>query len=196
MSHDSSFADLMTNLRAGNEDAAAQVFKQFAHRLIGLARSRIDRAFRPKMDADDVVQSVFRSFFVRQLKGEFQLEDWDSLWSLLTVLTLRKCGHRIEYFRAARRDLRREISHQPLSEDETCSWEAIARQPTPSEAAVLHETVEQMLRGLDKHNRRIVELCLQGFNAGDVSIQVGCSERTVKRLLARIKKRLMRQGVD
>ena len=56
-----------------------------------------------------------------------------------------------EYLGAARRDLRREISHQPLSEDETCSWEAIARQPTPSEAAVsFMKTVEQMLRGLDE----------------------------------------------
>src|SRR4051812_14113370 len=104
MPDEESFADLMARLRAGDQDAAARVYQHFARRLIGLARSRLDGLMRRKEDPEDVVQSVFRSFFARQAGGQFDLDDWNSLWSLLTVITLRKCGHRVEYFRAARRD--------------------------------------------------------------------------------------------
>ena len=71
-------------LRRGEAHAAEQVFLRFAQRLIALARSRIDAAVRSKEDPEDVVQSVFRSFFTRQRGGQFLLADWESLWASLT----------------------------------------------------------------------------------------------------------------
>src|SRR5580692_11428902 len=99
MSVDPSFDTVMQRLRAGDDEAAADVFRRFADRLIGLARSRLDERLRQKVDPEDVMQSVFKSFFRVQADGKLDLANWDSLWALLTVITLRKCGHRIEYFR-------------------------------------------------------------------------------------------------
>jgi DNA-directed RNA polymerase specialized sigma24 family protein len=48
-----------------DEQAARENFDRFARRLIGLARTRLDRRIRQKIDPEDVVQSVFRSFFTR-----------------------------------------------------------------------------------------------------------------------------------
>jgi hypothetical protein len=42
MTRDDSFADRMLRLRQGDEAAAAGVFDRFAHRLIGLARLRLE----------------------------------------------------------------------------------------------------------------------------------------------------------
>ena len=39
----------------------------------------------------------------------FELSGWDGLWSLLTLITLRKCGHQTRHFRAACRDVRRSL---------------------------------------------------------------------------------------
>src|SRR4051794_21953217 len=98
MAADQDFADVMARLRAGDEVAAQEVFGRYAHRLIALARSRLGERLRPKVDAEDVVQSVFKSFFVRYAEDRFDLGGWDGLWSLLTVITLRKCGYRTRYF--------------------------------------------------------------------------------------------------
>src|SRR5688572_29173622 len=144
MSRDPSFAALMERLRRGDPEAAQRIFRHFARRLIGLARERLGPRVRQKVDPEDVLQSVFRSFFTRHADGQYDLEGWDSLWSLLTVITLRKCGYRTRHFRAARRDVQREVA-PGAGEAPDAPWEAIAREPTPDEAAMLAETVEQML---------------------------------------------------
>jgi RNA polymerase sigma-70 factor (ECF subfamily) len=190
MTAEQSFDDLMTRLRAGDQDAAAELFRRFAGRLIGLARSHLDRRLQTKVDPEDVVQSVFKSFFPRVAAGQFELENWDSLWSLLVVITLHKCGHKREMFHAALRDVRREVAPPRPDEDSAARWEAIARDPTPSEAASLAETVEQVMRGLKDNEQQILELRLQGFTAAEIAAQVGRSEYTVNWVLKRIRKRL------
>jgi RNA polymerase sigma-70 factor (ECF subfamily) len=189
---DDSFDDLMARLLKGDEDAADQIFKRYAHRLIGLARSHLGGVIRQKVDPEDVVQSVFRSFFQRNAEGNWNLDDWDSLWSMLTVITVRKCGHRIGHFRAMRRDIRREVAGS-VKEDSSSSsgWEAIARDPTPEDAAHLSETIEQLMRELDERDRPILSLSLQGYSIPEISEQIGRTERTVYRAMDRIKRRLL-----
>src|SRR5207249_524909 len=94
--HDS-FARLMARLRAGDDGAAAAVFQRFARQLIARARAHLDARLRPKLDPEDVVQSVYRSFFNRYGAGQFELGTWNDLWGLLTVITLRKCVNRVAY---------------------------------------------------------------------------------------------------
>ncbi len=112
MTAEPSFDDLMARLRAGDQAAASQLFHRFACRLIGLARGRLDALVRQKVDPEDVVQSVFKSFFLRHASGQWDLGGWDGLWALLTVLTVRKCGRHAVHYRAGRRDVRREASPQ------------------------------------------------------------------------------------
>src|SRR4051794_31226371 len=86
MSADPAFANLMDRLRTGEQAAAKEIFQRFAWRLVALARTRLDSRIRLKVDPEDVMQSVFKSFFLRQSEGQFDLENWDGLWSLLTLL--------------------------------------------------------------------------------------------------------------
>jgi len=108
MSSADSFDVLLTRLQAGDPDPAAAVFGRYAHRLIALARVLLSGQLRQKVDPEDVLQSVFRTFFRRQASGEFELHDWDGMWALLSVITLRKCGHQAEHYLAMCRDLKRE----------------------------------------------------------------------------------------
>jgi len=187
-----SFEVLMTRLKAGDDAAATEIFNRFARRLVGLARSRLDDRMRQKVDPEDVMQSAFKSFFRVQGDGKLEMANWDSMWAILTVITLRKCGHRVEYFHAARRDVSREVTPRRNSDDSVPSFQAIARDPTPSDAAMLEETVEQLLHGLEPREQEVVTLCLQGHTAAEISERVGRTERTVHRILERIRKRLDR----
>jgi len=195
MSSMNSFAQLMIRLRAGDQAAAAEVFHRFAERLIALARTRLDRRPRQKVDPEDVLQSVYKSFFRRYSQGDFELADWDGLWSLLTVLTVRKCGRWRARFRAECRDVDREMSLAALHD--SAGWQILAREPTPEEAAVLTDTVEYLLHHLEERDRAIVSLTLQGYPVAEVARQLDRPERTVFRILEHVKKRLRRlEGSD
>jgi RNA polymerase sigma-70 factor, ECF subfamily len=190
MNEGSSFNELMNRLRTGDNAAAAEVFRRFTDQLIHLARRQLDASTLGKTDPEDVVQSVYRSFFTRYQAGQFDIETWNELWGLLTTITLRKCVNRLEYFQAERRDVRREVNCPPSEEGSGVGWEALDREPTPLEATVLAETVEQVLKGTAAVERPIVALSLQGYTTLEICNHVHRSERTVRRVRARLKKQL------
>src|SRR5262249_6637128 len=151
---------------------------------IELARRQLGPQIRQKVDPEDVLQSVFRSFFRRNAEGQFgEFESWDNLWAMLVVLTQRKCGRRIDYFHAARRDVQREVSCPGPADRSSADLAPSADEPTPSEAAMLTETVERLMNNLEGRHREILSLSLQGYNPSEVSARVGCTERTVYRVL-------------
>jgi RNA polymerase sigma-70 factor (ECF subfamily) len=77
--------------------------------------------------------------------------------------------------------------------DDVESWrQAIDREPTPEQAAVLAETVAQVLEDLAPPERPIVELSLQGYSTREVSEQLGRAERSVRRVRERVRQRLER----
>lgn len=197
MSPHQSFDDVMARLRVGDNEAATKVFQRFGGRLIELAQKQLKPQIRRKVDPEDVLQSAFRSFFVRQAAGEFQdLESWDSLWGALIVITLHKCVSRIRHFRRARRDIEREAGAPATAEPTNDPWEGLIpdREPTPEEAAILAETMEQLLTQFEGRNREALTHWLQGMPVPEISELVGCTERTVYRVLDRAKDLLGRMN--
>jgi RNA polymerase sigma-70 factor (ECF subfamily) len=188
VANDPSFDELMAQLRAGQNDAATQVFNRFASRLVALARKQLDPQIRQKVDPEDVLQSVFRSFFVRNAEGQFgEFASWDNLWAMLVVITQRKCGRRTDFYHAARRDVGREAAEEVSSGESGSDVGLRADEPTPSEAAMLTETIERLMRSLEGRHREILALSLQGHPPAEVSARLGCTERTVYRVLERVK---------
>lgn len=169
------------------------LFERFTRRLIGLARGHLDTRLRHKIDPEDVVQSAYKSFFLRYGEGTLAAEGWDGLWGLLTTITLRKCADRVRYHRAECRDINREAA-APAGLENAEPWrDTVGREPTPEEAATLAETVEQLLRDLDGDERPIVELSLQGYSTQEISARLGRAERSVRRLRERVRRQLERQ---
>jgi RNA polymerase sigma-70 factor (ECF subfamily) len=85
----------LDRLRAGDGDAAGKLYQRFATRLIALTRARLDTRLGGKVDLEGVLQSAFKSFFLRQPEGQLEVEDWNDLWSLLVSITLNECGHQV-----------------------------------------------------------------------------------------------------
>jgi RNA polymerase sigma-70 factor (ECF subfamily) len=186
-----SFAEHQARLQARDDTAAQELFERFAGRLIALARSRFATALQHKVDPEDVVQSAYKSFFHRYDEGKFKLGGWDSLWGLLTVITLRKCAQRVAYYRAEARDPAREVSAPPTEAGE--SWrEPLGREPTPLEAVEFTETVEQLFAAMSEEDRPVLELSLQGHTTQEISERLGRAERTVRLLREGLRKRPQR----
>lgn len=175
-----------------DEEAARAIFTRFTRRLIGLARNWLQTRLQHIVDPEDVVQSAYKSFFLRYGDQTLTTAGWDGLWGLLTVITLRKCADRVRYNRAECRDIAREQSTagSAISSD---WYELMGTEPTPDQAAVLAETVEQLLQGLAGDERPIIELSLQGYSTQEISTHLGRAERSVRRLRERVRKQLERQ---
>ena len=85
-------------------------------------------------------------------------------------------------------------SRRGRSPDSTpAGLEAVGREPTPDEAAVLAETVTDLLQQLNGGERTIVELSLQGYSTQEISEQTGRAERSVRRLRERVRRHLEQQ---
>jgi RNA polymerase sigma-70 factor (ECF subfamily) len=189
MSSPASIVDLMVRLRDGEDAAAREVFARFTARLLGLARNHLGGLLARKVDPEDVVQSAYKSFFIRQRDAGLDIQSWDGLWGLLTMITLRKCADRAEHYGAQKRDLNREDGGD-------AAWQsAVDRDPSPEEAVVLSETLHGLFASIgDADERTILELSLQGYTATEISETTGRAERSVRRLREKIRKSLERES--
>lgn len=186
------FADVMARLQVGDQDAAFAVFQRFAGGLVARARQRLGARLAARVDAEDVVQSAYRSFFQRQAEGQFQLENWESLWSLLVVITLRKCSNQRRHHQRECRTVDREIVPAAATTSSSPAWEATGAEPTPEEAVMLTDTLESLLAEMDLSEREIIALSLQGYTVTEIKEQLGRAERTVRRVRERFRDKLQR----
>jgi len=186
-----SFAEFLSRLQECDDAAAQELFGRFTHQLIALALRHIDAGLRHKVDPEDVVQSVYKSFFFRYGAGNLGVVNWNSLWGLLSLIAVRKCAERVAYHRAECRDIAREAS-SPRGDEAALGPEPFGREPTPLEAAMLSETIEKLLAGLDEEERPVLELSLQGYTTREISERLGRAERTVRLLREGVRHRLER----
>lgn len=179
-----SFTQLAADLALGLDGAAREVWTRYAERLVSLARKNLSQKIRQKEDPDDVVQSALKSFYRRQAAGGIQPIDWDGLWAVLVVITLRKCRNRARTYRAGQRDAGREESLGQVGD----ALALASAEPTPLEAAALSDLVTNLMAYLkDDRERAILSLTLQGFTASEVGAQVNRTRRTVHRVLERLR---------
>src|SRR5687768_11333472 len=64
-------ASLLRRYRRGEEDAATELYLRYAGRLRVLADTRASPELKQRVDPEDIVQSVFRTFFRRAAVGQY-----------------------------------------------------------------------------------------------------------------------------
>jgi RNA polymerase sigma-70 factor (ECF subfamily) len=161
--------------------------------LEAIAQKHMNAGLRRRLDAEDVVQSVFRTFFRRAQGGQFEVEDNERLWSLLCAITLTKVREKARFHRRQKRGLDREAA-LPATRDERGEsyFSPAAPGLTPAEAAEFADQFERLMETLDEEERQLVNLKLQDYTSEQIAASMNVSERTVRRLLQRVKSRLER----
>jgi RNA polymerase sigma-70 factor (ECF subfamily) len=185
----------MQRLHAGDEDAAREVYDRFAAQLTRLARSRLAHPLRAKLDAEDVIQSVFRSFFVRQRQGDWKLDNWSDLERLLAMITLHKCGTQAARYQAQRRSTARELPLSAVGES-SHAWGSLRREPSPEELATLTDLLARLMETLQPLDAAILLLRFEGHSIGEISLRVGRAVRTIWRALKRCEAKVQELEAD
>ena len=134
-----SFRALMDSLRNGSDDAAEAIVNEFTGALVAVARRQIGPRLAQRLDPEDVVQSTYRSLFVRVRQGEYELGSGRDLWKLLVTMTLNKVRRKAKFHSSQRRDVHLETAEAGPMADWACR-----NDPGPDEAAELVDEIRAL----------------------------------------------------
>jgi len=192
--NDDSPVQLIERWRQGDQAAAQALFQLYVARLVAIVGNRLSPNYVRHVDPDDVVQSAFRSFFLGAREGRFDFERDGDLWRLLVAVALNKLRMSVRRFSTLKRAANREETVPTL--DNLCEEhaEVFAREPTPVEAVALADEVDTVMQRLTERERQILEMRLQGYNLEEISLETGRSERTVRRVIDKVRE-LLAQGL-
>jgi RNA polymerase sigma-70 factor (ECF subfamily) len=178
---------LLARVREGSQGAAATLYGRYAQRLTALARAKCGDDLAARVDAEDIVQSVFGSFFRGASQGFYDVPSGDEIWGLLLVIALNKIRAKGVHHRAAKRDVRRTVSgSQP---------ERGFDPPATDEAAdtILRLVIDEVLDRLPEGHREVVRLRIEGYEVAEIAERTGRSMRTAERVLQEFRSRMAAQ---
>jgi RNA polymerase sigma factor (sigma-70 family) len=171
--------------------AALLIWRRYFRDLLELARNNLNKRVRRREDEEDVLQSMYKSFCLRQQRGEFDLAGRDALWKLMVTITLRKARNVAKAQGREKRDIGREQTMPADDEARSANWaleQMDAAGPSPAEAAVLNEALERRLAALaDPELRQIALWRLEGYTNREIADRLDMTERSVERRTERIR---------
>jgi RNA polymerase sigma factor (sigma-70 family) len=174
---------LLRRFRSGEQDAAAALYARYAQKVEAVAKARTSPALAPRLDADDVVQSVFRTFFRRAAEGQYEVPDGAELWNLLHVISLNKIRSLATHHRAAKRSVAATTALDESRESARDDHDALL---------ILKMIIDETLKALPDDQQRMVQLRIEGHSVADIAAVTQRSKRSVERLLQDFRSRLSR----
>jgi RNA polymerase sigma-70 factor (ECF subfamily) len=186
------FLELIRRVRAGDQEAAADLLRTYEPAIRRAVRLRLgDARLRRVMDSQDICQSVFASFFLRAASGQYEVETPDQLIRLLAVMARNKVAKQLQGQRAACRDQRR-VSAQPIEEQGVANSD-----PTPSREVSARELLNEAHRRLSPDERQLVELRHSGHDWAEIAGMVGGTPEALRKKLSRALARVAEElGLD
>lgn len=187
MPADLSFDEVIRRLCSGDEQAAAQLVRDFEPVVRRVLRARLRGArARCEFDSMDICQSVLGNFFVRAAAGQYDLKEPDDLIKLLLTMTRNKVAEKMRRQHRLRRDSRRTVG----------GVEELAlagRDPSPSSVVAGKELLEQARQRLSEEERQLTELRGQGLSWEEVAACLGGTAGARRNQLARALDRVAQQ---
>ncbi|MCA9137446.1 MAG: hypothetical protein KDB00_11825 [Planctomycetales bacterium] len=198
MSDESNVSHWIDQVKDGNSVAAEEIWQHYYDRLIRSVRKLLRDQNRGVSDEEDIVVSVFESFYRAAQAGRFpEMAGRDDLWRLLLKMSARKLvDKRRRELRQRRGSGNRVVSLQSGGKDQSVI-EVIGDQPTPEMVMTMAESIERLLSHLgDGVLRQIAVGKMEGFSNSELASRLGCSERTIERRMHLIRETCRQQLID
>ena len=174
----------LNQLKAGDDEAAQQLWQRYFARLVDLASRHLARHVRRGADGEDVAAEAFASFCKGAADGRFpKLANRHDLWRLLLTITLRQARRLAKHETRARRDSRRAVGATDLFDLPDADLDRLASpDPGPALAAEVADQLRHLLAILPSDKlREVARDLLAGYTAVEMAKRVGRSLRTIER---------------
>jgi RNA polymerase sigma factor (sigma-70 family) len=184
--NDESFAELISRVRAGDEQAAATLVRRYEPEIRREVRFLLrDPFLRRSFDSMDICQSVMGSFFLRAALGEYDLNEPKDLVRLLISMTRNKVVDATRRQRAQRRDHRRATSLE--------SVDLATKAPSPSEIVEERELLVLFRGRLSHEERQLADLRAAGREWAEIAQELGGSAEARRKQLTRAISRVSQE---
>jgi RNA polymerase sigma factor (sigma-70 family) len=183
-------------VKAGDSIAAHQIWQHYYQRLVRSVRQNLRGQHRGMADEEDIVISVFESFYRAAEDGRFpDLSGRDDLWRLLLKMSARKIVDKRRHDRRQRRGSGQVV--RSLDRDNQAILQVIGDQPTPEMVLMMAESVDQLMTHLgDGQLQEIAVGKLEGYSNAELAERMKCSERTIERRLHLIRQKCQQELID
>jgi DNA-directed RNA polymerase specialized sigma24 family protein len=185
-------------VKAGDSAAATRVWQHYFDRLVRSVRARLHGQNRAVTDEEDIVLSVFDSFYNAAENGRFpDLTDRDDLWRLLLRMAARKVVDKRRHDLRQRRGGNVMLHSLDHASDDGNIFEAIGDEPSPEMVLMMQESVEHFFSHLGVG--QLADLAgakLEGYSNAELAQRFGCSERTIERRLHLIREKCQQELVE
>ena len=185
-------------VKAGDSVAANRIWQHYFDRLVRSVRGRMLGQNRVVSDEEDIVLSVFDSFYVAAAKGRFpDLSDRDDLWRLLLRMSARKVVDKHRHDGRQRRGGNVEVHSLDHAGANDSVKEAIGNEPSPEMVLMMQESVEKLFSHLGVGQLRdLAGAKLEGYSNMELAERFGCSERTIERRLHLIREKCQQELLE
>lgn len=185
-------------VKAGDSAAANQIWRLYFDRLVRAVRGRLVGQNRAVSDEEDIVLSVFDSFYNAAENGNFpDLADRDDLWRLLLRMSARKVIDKRRHDARQRRGGKVMLHSLDQAAEDGSIIEAIGDEPSPEMVLMMQESVEQFFSHLGVGQLRdLAGAKLEGYSNAELARRFGCSERTIERRLHLIREKCQQELVE
>jgi RNA polymerase sigma-70 factor (ECF subfamily) len=193
MSPHVSFDEFMRRVRAGDEQAAAELVRQFEPLIRREVRYQLrDQRLYRLFDSMDICQSVLASFFVRTAAGQYDVHSHEQLVKLLVSMAHNKLASAARKQHRQRRDSRRV---DPGGADKLL--DVRDRSHSPSDLVAGEELLRRFRKSMSNEELRIADLRGQGLTWADVAARLGGTVDSRRSQLSRAIDRVSRElGLD
>ena len=176
---------LLERFQRGQDDAATQLYLRYAERLHALTAAQVGPDLKTRLDPEDIVQSIFRTFFRRAAAGEYEVPEGEELWKLFLVIALNKVRSIGIHHHRAKRDSRQTTGG-------TAFEAAVSRRHgyDSNSLTILRMVIDDALAGLPKSQREVIALRIEGHEVNEIAERVGRARRSIERILQDFRQRL------
>ena len=180
MPEENAFADLINRVRAGDQDAAAELVRVYEPAIRRAVKVHLrDRRLRRQLDTLDICQSVLANFFVRAAQGQFDLHKPQDLLGLLATMARNKLVTRARHPGVVRRVNFGDAAGSPVESD------IIDDHSTPSEHVVGHDLLGAVRQRLSPDERFLAEQRALGRSWQELAAECGKNPDALRKQLSR-----------
>lgn len=195
MSQNSNVSHWIDLVKAGDSVAAHEIWRHYFDRLVRAVRRRLYGQNRAVSDEEDIVLSVFNSFYDAAENGRFpDLSDRDDLWRLLLRMSGRKVIDKRRHDQRQRRGGGVHVQSLDYADEDGSIIAAIGDEPSPEMVLMMQESVEHFFSHLGVGPLRdLAGAKLEGYSNAELAERFGCSERTIERRLHLIREKCQQE---
>lgn len=184
------FSALMALVAQGYPQAAAQLFNLYKDGVLGVIRSHLNRhkRLRSRLDAEDVSQNVWIDLFANPSKCQ-DFTAHAEFVKYIKGIAYHKADKAIrKHLDTQKRDLRREhhLSEPGLA---AAAYAIVDPHPPLGQRIASEEEWDRWLFSLTSDEQRVILMLRAGFSRRETAAEVGCSERSIERLIASIREK-------